>query len=561
MFYSKPTGSQFSIMETSASSYQAQKASLTQEVVRRLLNTCETRTQEEKYNIVDEFCDKLRRSGYSTKQQKEIIEGGLLGYKRRIARQNGVRHRNCRDTEQARERKRLTGKGTWFKSKRADAQRQRQVTNEERERKTDTMRGQKRKRDSRAMERGEDKGDQGNPTTVLFIPRTKGGELARRLRERELEIGKMSHQRVKIVERNGEKIENILTKTDPFGDEKCGRETCLMCLTDEKEFGRCRKENLVYKISCKTCAREGKGCNYWGESSRSGFLRGAEHYKDFRDNKESSHMRDHIQAAYPELDLQPQNNSRAEDLFRMVLHRRYKTAMDRQLGEAINIAAAGGPDSPGVMNRKEMYSRCVIPEVQVSEGGWRDEKKRKRGIEDTQRVECSRKRLRPSTPSPQALASRTTPDPPEPTTKPPPSPATPTTHPAINEPQLQPQPVQVQVQPQETQEEHVLTQEPQEKGSNNSNHSTNSATGSLPTDTNQNPESPNTAPAEPRANPHEETGHIEINIDEVQSKIKLHESEAGNEEETNARSHDRNPDQAATHHTFCDPVRKLKKIF
>ena len=111
MFYSKPTGSQFSIMETSASSYQAQKASLTQEVVRRLLNTCESRTQEEKDNVVNEFCNKLRRSGYSTKQQMEIIEGGLLGYKRRITRQNGIRHRNCRDTEQARENKKLTGKG------------------------------------------------------------------------------------------------------------------------------------------------------------------------------------------------------------------------------------------------------------------------------------------------------------------------------------------------------------------------------------------------------------------------------------------------------------------
>ena len=176
--------------------------------------------------------------------------------------------------------------------------------------------------------------------------------------------------------------------------------------------------------------------------------------------------------------------------------------MDRQLGEAIIIAAAGGPDSAGVMNRKEMYSRCVIPEVQMSEGGWRDEKKRKRGMEDTERAEYSRKKLRQSTPGPPELASQTTPDPPEPTPEPPPSPATPATHPAISEPQPQPPPVQAQVQPQEVQGEHAQPQEPQEGGSN-------SATESPSADINQDLEPPDTAPAEPRTNPHLKAGHID----------------------------------------------------
>ena len=61
----------------------------------------------------------------------------------------------------------------------------------------------------------------------------------------------------------------------------------------------------------------------------------------------------------------------------MKIHRRSRTPLKRQLGEALNIAKAGGPGSVGVMNQKEEYSRCVVPELEVSEG-WRDSAKRNR---------------------------------------------------------------------------------------------------------------------------------------------------------------------------------------
>ena len=148
MLYSKPTGSQYSIMMTSASSYQAQKLSLSQEVVRRLLNTNDSRTQEEKDKVVEEFGEKLFRSGYSMMQQKEIIEGGLLGYKRRVIRQKGVRHRKCKDTKQERERKKLMGNGTWFKKKNRD----REAQDQDEKRQTGPVRGTKRKRDRKTNE-------------------------------------------------------------------------------------------------------------------------------------------------------------------------------------------------------------------------------------------------------------------------------------------------------------------------------------------------------------------------------------------------------------------------
>ena len=44
----------------------------------------------------------------------------------------------------------------------------------------------------------------------MFIPRTRGGELAKQLREKELELEKLTGYRLKIVERAGKSLEKIL---------------------------------------------------------------------------------------------------------------------------------------------------------------------------------------------------------------------------------------------------------------------------------------------------------------------------------------------------------------
>ena len=67
----------------------------------------------------------------------------------------------------------------------------------------------------------------------------------------------------------------------------------------------------------------------------------------------------------------------AYESFRMKVHSRCKSALGRQLGEALNIARAGGTDAEGVLNRKDEYSRCVIPELATLEG-WRGETSQKR---------------------------------------------------------------------------------------------------------------------------------------------------------------------------------------
>ena len=83
-------------------------------------------------------------------------------------------------------------------------------------------------------------------------------------------MARNSYQTVRIVQRNGDRVENLLVQQDPFGEEKCDRQDCLLCLTTDKEKGVCRKTNRVYCNSCTTCSKEGGRCQYWGETARSG---------------------------------------------------------------------------------------------------------------------------------------------------------------------------------------------------------------------------------------------------------------------------------------------------
>ena len=372
-FYSKPLASKYVILENSAASYQSKKASLAQECVRRLLNTSDDRKQEEKEQIINDYQKKLGQSGYSLEQQKEIVESGLLGYVRRIERQGGVKHRQAKDTESIRGKKKILGKSNWFKNRGGEKGKEKSKQGNQ-DKDQSKSRGYKRKRGEGESNRDSTQGER-EPTTVVFVPRTRGGELAKRLKMKEEELGKITSQKVRIVERNGERLEHLLTKTDPFGDPKCSKESCLLCKTSKKEKGTCKKKNLVYKISCKICQEQGREGVYWGETSRTGQERGGEHWKSFKNTtgQNQSHMREHIRDKHPEAD----KPGPAENWFSMEVHKRYSTALERQLGEALCIARAGGMDSENVMNRRDEYNRCMVPELQVEER-WKGESRKKR---------------------------------------------------------------------------------------------------------------------------------------------------------------------------------------
>ena len=221
-------------------------------------------------------------------------------------------YRSCSSTLPQRCKKKLTEKTNWYKAKRkreddsdnkADKKRTRRCQTEPRDCTSQASGGG-------APTRNETKNPHKNEQvkTVMFVPYTEGSELAKRLREAEQKIQDMTGYRLKIVERAGTKLQDTLTKADPWQGMSCNRERCLLCSTKEKTGKNttqdCTRRSLVYETWCITCyekdletvkqeAGEDKEklkslvdkirkYKYIGETARSVFERSWEHLNDFQ---------------------------------------------------------------------------------------------------------------------------------------------------------------------------------------------------------------------------------------------------------------------------------------
>ena len=68
------------------------------------------------------------------------------------------------------------------------------------------------------------------PTTVLYIPATPEGTLAKRLQEADLKFSELHGLGwTKIIERGGTKIKDIVTNKYPWAEVSSQREDCLLC--------------------------------------------------------------------------------------------------------------------------------------------------------------------------------------------------------------------------------------------------------------------------------------------------------------------------------------------
>ena len=94
----------------------------------------------------------------------------------------------------------------------------------------------------------------------MFVLFTKNSELARRFRANEENLFNLTRTRVKIVERAGVKLQDLLTTSNPWKGADCGRQNCLICLTkqltDKNLRQECTRRSLVYETKCLTCEQE-----------------------------------------------------------------------------------------------------------------------------------------------------------------------------------------------------------------------------------------------------------------------------------------------------------------
>ena len=246
-YFEKPMKTQLLMEQNSAMGKRQKYCILAEETTRRLYNMAEDREEEDTERVLEQMTRQLKNSGWSRPEIREILCSGYRGWRTRLKRREetcGSRYRSAVASLPSRARSKLTGKSEWFKT-----------DNRKRKRETEDLISHKRMR----KDPGKDQrtGEEGRIVSVMFVPYTAGGELARRLNEVEKNLGKQTGVRIKIAEKVGNKLVDMLHQADPWQGTDCQREHCLICKTKvktEKDKRKdCTRRSIVYETWCLRC--------------------------------------------------------------------------------------------------------------------------------------------------------------------------------------------------------------------------------------------------------------------------------------------------------------------
>ena len=87
----------------------------------------------------------------------------------------------------------------------------------------------------------------------MFVQATPDGGLKKEI-QRSADNNKVSF---KIIEKVENSVRKELQRSNPFKDQKCGREKCIIC---KLESGvNCRARGCIYELICAECERRYRG--------------------------------------------------------------------------------------------------------------------------------------------------------------------------------------------------------------------------------------------------------------------------------------------------------------
>ena len=99
--------------------------------------------------------------------------------------------------------------------------------------------------------------------SFIFVPHTEKSELAKRWRAQLEVLEKVGSIKIKVVERAGSKLVDLLHKSNVWSDADCKREDCIICSScvGEEKKGKCKRRKVVYETFCLTCDNERRQWN------------------------------------------------------------------------------------------------------------------------------------------------------------------------------------------------------------------------------------------------------------------------------------------------------------
>ena len=213
--------------------------------------------------------------------------------------------------------------------------------------------------------------------SVLFVPKTGGSVLQKRLQQLEPGLSAISGERVRYVERTGVTIKQLLHRNNPWAGAPCYRAaSCLSCASDKDTKDNCSKRSIVYEVHCRFCRdlaeasrtsgkEDGLDYIYVGHTKESCYVRGLGHQKSMENamkgESDTSHMAHHINTTHGGLV--------SEAKFVMKKIKSYPSTFLRILAESIRIKNRSKEKGVIVLNSKSGdFGSYTLPRLSIGQG-------------------------------------------------------------------------------------------------------------------------------------------------------------------------------------------------
>ena len=276
-YYQKEVSSKRVIHARTAMSKKQKRTILTQEMLRIMLRCSPLLPWTNTTKHINTFMMRMQYSGHTQKFREEIATSAMQAY-------NRIKHKD------------KTGEKPMYRNK--DWQRK-ERRKEKRSKKTQWYK-------------------KGGHDTVIFVPCTPKSEL----KETYERIIQRTDIKMKVIEKRGQTLKDKLVRTNKTKEKECkDKENCLVCMKGGN--GKCRQENVTYKIECEECKDV-----YIGETSRNAYTRGREHLSQMQRKDKNSILHRH---------QEQKHKDKETPSFRMTVTGSYRSALDRQITEAVQI--------------------------------------------------------------------------------------------------------------------------------------------------------------------------------------------------------------------------------
>ena len=334
-FFSKPMAAKKVMLASSAQPWGQKRTSLTQELIRRLLNCSKELPCSSKRKHLDNYMQLLKNSGYSEAFRIEILKSGVQGYNKILkAEKDGIRpvYRPKGWKESARWLEKRRKKNNWFgifwKS-------------------------------------------------CIFVPPTPGSELKKQMQEKEekMRAGGREDFPIKIIETAGKTLEQTLVNTDPFDGNKCTDAKCEPSRNSKNKIS-CRRNGVCYRVTCLKCLGAGRPADvtaylkcacYYGESAKNMHCRSKEHVSKFNSKSEKiraeSAFYKHLMSSHGGIS----DGKTFSDYFVIQILKAYKKPFTRLVEEGTYITSHEGE----LLNSKNEWhqAKIVRTTTKVVQGG------------------------------------------------------------------------------------------------------------------------------------------------------------------------------------------------